>query len=368
MLLCLTVAIALLLLALHNTLFWPRVLPTDAYSGATLSLLIPARNEEANLPECLAAASRQGDPVCEILVYDDHSTDGTAEIVRRAGEADPRIRLIPPRPLPPGWLGKPFACQCLAQEARGEWLLFIDADTRLAPGGAAAAARAAVERGVTFLSCWPGLVLGTYAERLLMPMLNFVVFTLFPAQLSLRSMRPSLGLAHGACILCRRSEYWRFGGHQRVQEEIFEDTILARLWRSAGLRGICLDGQDVVRVRMYSSLFAIWAGFQKNFRPAFRSEAGFWAFLGLHVGVFVLPFLHAAVALAQGRVPWTAWSAVAAAWVIRGAQAVRFRYPLWAVPFHPVAEVFLVALGLSSWYRCRMGGGVWWKGRRYRGI
>lgn len=349
-----------------NVVGWPRIRPLVDQVDTSVSVLIPARNEEENLPSCLDAALAQGGSVSEILVYNDHSDDRTAEIVRQYADHDPRIRLVPPVPLPAGWCGKPFACQQLADHARKPWLLFIDADVRLTPGAICGMVDAAERYGATFLSAWPGLDLVSVWEKVLMPMLNFVVFTLFPAPLSLVRNDPSLGLAHGASILVRGDMYRKIGGHSSVRNQLFEDTALARQWRARGQRGICLDGQDVVRVRMYRSLGDIWVGFQKNFFPAFRHGMSFWMFLVLHFAVFFLPLVLLVLPGLDADIRTIA--AVGAAFVfgMRVMLNLRFRYPWWSVLFHPLAELFLVALGLTSWWNYRIGGGVVWKERFYR--
>jgi hypothetical protein len=202
-------------------------------------------------------------------------------------------------------------------------------------------------------------------EGALMPLLNFVVFTLYPAPLALRRDDSSLGLAHGSCLLARRVEYEKAGGHGAVRGELFEDVRLAQHWRAKGLRGLCLDGRRVVVVRMYRSLGEVWRGFQKNFFPAFHSAWSFCAFLALHLLVFLLPFALAPLAFTS---PW-AWPFAAAAVCVlaaRAALAWRFKHPWWSVVLHPLGEALLVALGLASWWRCRTGRGVEWKGRRYR--
>jgi glycosyltransferase involved in cell wall biosynthesis len=329
--------------------------PTPASPLSRLSVLIPARNEEENLPRCLEAVLSQPG-VEEVLVYDDHSVDGTAEVVQSFTRQDPRVRLIRPLPLPEGWCGKPFACHTLAGQAAHPWLLFLDADAVLPPGAASGILAEASRRAVTLLSCWPALAMHSFWEKLLMPMLNFVVLTLYPAPLALkRPQDASLGLAHGALMLARKDAYLRVGGHAAVREELFEDTALARLWRLRGERSLCLDGSRVVSTRMYAGFGEIWRGFQKNFYPAFHSQLSFWAFLGLHGFVFLGPFLTAN------------WPAAGCVLAMRLLLALRFGHPLWSVLFHPLAEGVLIALGLTSWWRYRHGSGVVWKGRRYRG-
>lgn len=358
-------ALALLALTLWNVLCWPRVRTDAAVAEAdTVSILIPARDEESNIAACLDAAVAQGEVVCEILVYDDHSTDATARVVEEY--AWRRVRRLSPKPLPAGWCGKTFACAQLAAEARGRWFLFIDADARLCEGAVARSVAEAEARGVSLLSCWPALELRGFWERALMPLLNFVVFTLYPAPLALVRDDTSLGLAHGSFMLARRDAYERAGGHELVRDEIFEDTRLAQSWRARGEKSLCLDGRGVLRVRMYRSFPEIWRGFQKNFFPAFRSARSFWAFVALHFAVFLLPFLLAPALWADEVArPFVALSVVAVI-ATRLALALRFGHPLWSVLLHPLGEAVLLALGVSSWWRCRRGRGVEWKGRRYR--
>ncbi len=384
-------ALALLGVALWNALAWGRVRDADDKHGGgkvgrgsdegesgvatttgAVSILIPARDEAANIAACLDAALAQGsEAVGEILVYDDHSADDTPLLVSNYARRDSRVRLVRPVPLPAGWCGKTFACARLAGEARGRWLLFLDADARLAAGGAARMTREAEARGATLLSCWPRLEMRGFWEGALMPLLNFVVFTLYPAPLApRRRLDPSLGLAHGSCILARRDTYELVGGHAVVRDQLFEDVRLAQAWRARGRFSLCLDGQAIVSVRMYNSLAEIWSGFQKNFFPAFRRARSFWAFVALHCFVFLLPFALAPLLLlttaAQGAGTMLALAA-ACVLLTRGVLAARFRHPWWSIALHPLGELLLVALGVSSWLKCRAGRGVVWKGRRYGG-
>lgn len=332
-------------------------------SPSHVSVLIPARDEEENIAACLDAVLAQGTTISEILVYDDHSRDGTAQLVKTYAKYDTRVRLVAPSPLPAGWCGKTFACARLAEEARGRWMLFLDADARLSACAAALIVREAEARGVSLLSCWPRLLTQGFWEGALMPLLNFVVFTLYPAPLALRRVDASLGLAHGSCMLARRDDYELVGGHTAVRGELFEDVRLAQAWRAAGRPSLCLDGRTVVGVRMYSSFGDIWRGFQKNFFPAFRSARSFWAFMALHLFVFLLPFLLLPLAATKLGAAWV--SAAACVILTRIVLGLRFRHPWWSSLLHPLSESVLLALGVSSWLRCRTGRGVEWKGRNY---
>ena len=347
-------------LAAWNAIAWPAITTRRSRVRGAVSVLVPARDEAPTIGGCLDSVLAQGPPLCEVVVYDDRSADDTAAQVERKAERDTRVRLLKGGDLPPGWCGKPHACQRLADEANGEWLLFLDADARLYPEAISRLLEEASRRHVTLLSAWPGLALGSAWERLLMPVLNLVVFTLYPAPLSLRRGDPSLGLAHGACILVHRETYLRLGGHAMVQDQLFEDSRLAQAWRARGERSLCLDGQSVVSVRMYSAVGEIWRGFQKNFYPAFRRETSFWAFLSLHASTFVLPV----VLVLMAPSPVTL-AAAAAGILMRLVLAVRFRHPLWSAFFQPVAALVMIGIALTSRARYRAGAGVEWKGRRY---
>lgn len=335
-------------IAAINVLWWRRVRIASGLSGE-IAILIPARDEETRLPACLESVLPQS--ASAILVYDDHSTDGTSSVIEDYARRDPRVRRIAPVALPAGWCGKTFACAQLAAQATTKWLLFIDADVELAPGAAARIAAEAERRSVSLLSCWPGFVMRGFWERTLMPMLNFLVFSIFPEPLASMMNSPSLGLAHGACILARRDVYERLGGHSLVHDQVFEDTRLAQRWRARGERSLCLDGQDLVRLRMYAGFGEIWRGFQKNFYPAFRHQTNFWLFMALHGAIFLVPFM---------RGDWYTSGFVLAA---RMMLAARFSQPVWSVALHPLGETVLILLGLNSWWKCQSGRGVQWKGR-----
>jgi glycosyltransferase involved in cell wall biosynthesis len=327
-------------------------------------VLVPARDESTTIGACLESVTGQGPSLLEVLVYDDRSADETAAIVETWGIRDPRVRLVRGGHLPPGWFGKPHACMQLAEQAGGEWLLFLDADARLQPAALERLIHEARRRQLTLLSPWPALQMVSLWEQLLMPVLNLVVFTLFPAPLSLVRGDASLGLAHGACILARRDTYRRLGGHALVRNEIFEDSRLAQRWRARGERALCLDGQAVVSVRMYRTPAEIWHGFQKNLYPAFARETSFWAFLLVHLLVFVAPLITLMAAPST-----TAALAVAGGVLMRLLLAVRFRHPLWSAWLQPIATCVMVGIALLSRRRYAHGG-VEWKGRRYtrRGV
>ena len=356
------------LVAALNLTLWRREAVDQSCPSASVTVLIPARNEERHLSECVESAIRQGPGLSEALIYNDDSTDGTQEVIDDLVIRFPgRVRQVERATLPEGWVGKPHACQRLAEAADSKWLLFIDADTRLMPGAIDALVGIAERRDASFVSAWPRIEMRSFSERFLMPLLNFVVFSLFPAPISRRRRGASLGLAHGACILVLSETYRRIGGHTLVRDRLFEDTELARVWRRHGERSQVTDGSTIATLRMYTTFRGIWNGFSKNYYPAFSSTLSFALFqVFMAIAYVVFPFAIAGLVVAG--ILDSRWLGLAALSLLpRLLIALRFSHPLWSVPLHPIAVTVMVALGLRSWWLSERGGGVSWKDRRYRG-
>ena len=224
-----------------------------------VSLLVPARNEEANLRACLESLIAQQGVAFELIVIDDQSTDRTADIA----QSFPSVRLITADPLPSGWCGKQHALHCGVQYARGEWLLFTDADTVHRPGSLARAVAEAKEYGAALLSYSPRQEIRTIWERCVMP----VVF----AELA-RTYRPRdvcdpaspAAAANGQYLMIRRDVYERVGGHAAVRDSLLEDVALARAVKQMGERIRFRYGGDAVSTRMYRSFGALCEGWTKN--------------------------------------------------------------------------------------------------------
>ena len=207
-----------------------------------LSVLIPARNEEARLSPCLSTLSDSDYPILEILVLDDHSTDGTAHLVQQRAKGDSRIRLLSGKPLPEGWVGKPWACHQLSQEAKGDYLLFVDADTRFSDITIAHTINLAQQEKADLISLWPFLESHTWSEKLVIPFVHLFILFYLPhwAKGSLRCF----GAANGQFVLFRRDAYEKIQGHESVRNHMVEDIAIARNMRSAGFKVLNLDGTN----------------------------------------------------------------------------------------------------------------------------
>lgn len=359
--------------------------PEDFVGGDVplVSVLVPARDEAHRIAPCVGSLLAQDYPNVELLVLDDHSADNTATVVLGLGLTEdggswPRRQLLRGEPLPPGWTGKAWACAQLARAARGEWLLFTDADTVHAPGALAAMLAHARRTRADLLSAWPRQVVGTWSERLVIPLVYVLVLGFLPLwALAWFQRRPQLaakappdtlrrlGAANGQFLLFRRATYERLGGHAAMRSHLVEDVALARLVAdrtSQGWRVINCDGLPWVRCRMYRAFPELWEGFTKNLRAAFEDQAAaFWMSGLFQFAVFVLPFVFALTGVGGPL----AWVEVGLVYLIRGVLTWRFRTGWGSWLAHPLGHGLSLVIALNSWRRS-VGGGVSWKGRVYQ--
>lgn len=247
-----------------NLLTFPRLRPSADTSGPPprVSLLVPARDEALNLATTLPLMLAQ--PVWEVLVLDDASSDGTGAAVSAQAEADPRLRLLRGRALPPGWTGKNWACRQLAEAASGELLLFVDADVRLRAGALAAALDLFRASGAGLLSVWPRQITPTLPERLVVPLVDMVLLAGLPYPLVRSLPAASLAAGNGQFMLWSREAYRSSGGHEAVRGEVLEDVRLSQRAKAAGVPLTLALGTSLIEVRMYRDWSALVDGFAKN--------------------------------------------------------------------------------------------------------
>lgn len=244
--------ILFLLKSRRNYLLLPELPLVDA-PMPDLTVIIPARNEAANLPRVIPSLSGS-----RVIVVDDSSTDSTAAVARSAG-----AEVISPPALQTGHLGKPNACLAGARAANSEWLLFVDADTWYETGFAASFVLYAERASLDFVSAFLRQETRTPAERILLP----YAFALYFAGVSatrVNSAGSREALANGQCLLVRRSAYFRIGGHAAVIRSVIEDVALAAQAKAHGLHVRVVRAEHLGHVRMYESFTAIRRGFEKN--------------------------------------------------------------------------------------------------------
>lgn len=341
-----------------NLRYWRRAGPPATAVTERVSILLPARDEAAEIASCLLALRAQTalDDV-EILVLDDASTDGTAGLARAAAGDDPRVRVLTGSGPPPGWLGKPAACDRLAHESTGSVLVFVDADVRLAPHAVAAAVTLARRAGLDLVCPYPRQLAGTLAERLVQPLLQWSFLTTLPLRVAESSPRPSLGAANGQFLVVDADAYRRAGGHAAVRDDVLDDLALLRAVKAAGGRGTVTDGTDLATCRMYRSWPELRDGYSKSLWTAFGSPAAGLGTCALLLGVYVVPPL---AALTGSRAGALGYAAAVAGRVVVGRRAGSRTVPDAAA--HPASVLLLAALVLRSVHGARTGR-LRWKGR-----
>jgi hypothetical protein len=323
-----------------------------------VSIIVPARNEEASLGDCLASLTAQTGVAFEIIVVDDGSIDRTREIAQNFA----KVRVISGAPLPDGWTGKNNAVIAGAKEARAQWLLFTDADTVHLPGSLARALAEAKREGVDLLSYSPEQVAVTFAERAVMPVVFAELAAKYPPQ-KVREQNSGIVAANGQYLLVRRATYDAVGGHAAVATEILEDVALARLFHNKGKHGYFRYGGDAVRTRMYRNWPQLREGWTKNLALLFPhperlavQSLFLWFVAGSALGV----------AVSGAASQHFAWIVAAALWLL---PYRRIRVAHFSTANNLIAIAFglpMFAYLLLRSKRAHENGQVSWKGRAYR--
>lgn len=331
-----------------------------------MSIIIPARNEEARLGECLASLVGQRGSF-EVLVVDDGSIDRTREIAASFSG----VKVLAADPLPAGWAGKSNACWTAAKQARGEWLLFTDADTVHAPGSLERSLAEAREHGADLLSYSPAQAVHGFWQHAVMPLVFAELACTYRPQ-EVCDPAKEAAAANGQYLLVRREAYEAVGGHAAIAQVLLEDVELARRVKRSGRRLRFRYGGDQVRTRMYGSFGEMREGWTKNLaalfpRPRRLAAARMAEFLTVPAATVV-----AAAALARGPDRTVEWTAAIAAAALAVATFARFLRRVGRAHFgwrSNLAAFFGLPLFAYLLLRSQLyykRGTVTWKGRSYR--
>ncbi|MGE3810656.1 MAG: glycosyltransferase family 2 protein [Candidatus Nanopelagicales bacterium] len=329
-----------------------------------VSVLVPARDEAGRIGPCIASLLESGGlPDVEVLVLDDGSSDGTADVVLRVAAGDPRLRVIDGggAAVPEGWLGKTWACHRLAEQATGSVLVFVDADVRLSPQGIAASVALLRSAGLDLVCPYPRQLADGALPRLVQPLLQWSWATTLPLRAAETSPRESLAAANGQLLVVDRDAYDRAGGHAAVRGEVLDDVALLRAVKRSGGRGVVADGTDVAVCRMYDSSEQLVEGYTKSLWSAFGSPAGAAGVVGALSWLYVVP----AAAAAAGPTPASRrWGAVGYAAGVAGRVLVARRTGGRAVDSlaHP-ASVAAFGVLVAESLRRKRSGALTWRGR-----
>lgn len=326
-----------------------------------VSLLVPARNEARSIAACVYSLLAQQYPNFEVLVLDDGSTDGTSAILARlVEEAGGRLRVLQGELLPPGWSGKNWACHQLARAAdpTSEYLLFTDADTTHAPAALPRVLGAAARDGLALLSLMPRQEVGSWGERLVVPLLALQILGYLPLPLAERWRWPTMAAANGQYLFFNRAAYEASGGHAAHPQQLAEDVILAQQVKVAGGRVRLANGAGLVRCRMYHSTTQVIAGFRRSFAAGLRWNAPLLAAMILfNLLAYWLPFMRPRSPVARAQ--------AAAILLLRMALAKKTATPQSSALLHPLGITMLLIIQLLAARDGVTGSAIQWKGRAY---
>ena len=337
-----------------------------------LSLLIPARNEAAGIGECLHAALGSAGVDLEVVVLDDHSTDGTAEVVAAAAKEDGRVRLESAPPLPDGWCGKQWACFTLARRSdpSRELLCFIDADVRLAPHALRTLCDERERRGAGLLSGFPREVCGTAIEAAVIPLIHFVLLGFLPIAVARRLRGPAWAAGCGQWFLTTRAAYEAVGGHAAVRASLHDGLTLPRAYRAAGERTDIVDAAPLATCRMYHGAAETFAGLAKNATEGVAAP-GLIGFFTVVLGLGQVAPVPLLIAGGLGAFPLSSLSlaallaAAGLSFGTRAALAAAYRQPWLGAALHPVGVAFFLAVQWYALTRKLIGRPAAWRGRSY---
>ena len=323
-----------------------------------VSVLIPARNEEGSIDGAIRSVLENDGAEIELIVLDDHSDDRTAAIVQAAAARDSRVRLVSAPPLPVGWCGKQHACSVLSQHATNDLLCFLDADVRLASDALARMAGYLEESGADLISGFPRQLTGTFSEKLLIPLIHFVLLGFLPLRQMRGSTNPAFAAGCGQLMFARKNGYLAAGGHGAIRATLHDGLKLPKAFRVAGRKTDLFDATDIATCRMYHNAREVWLGLAKNATEGLAAPGRIVPVTLLLIGGQVLPFL---------LLPWSvwAWVPILAAWYPRFASIRRFRQPVSSALLHPLGVTVLLLLQWYALLRSMLGKPAGWKGRTY---
>jgi chlorobactene glucosyltransferase len=349
----------------------PNLSDVPPASGRLVSVIVPARNESGTIETVVRSVLASTYRPFELLVVNDRSTDDTAAIVTRLAAGDPRVRLIEGQPLPEGWYGKPWACVQGYRAARGELLLFTDADTRHEPELLARSVGALEQERADLVTVAPHQRCVTFWERVIMPQIWLLLGLRFhPARVN-RARRERDVIANGQYVLVPRSSYEAAGTHEAVRHEVAEDLALAQVFFRAGRKLHFAFAERLMETRMYHGLRPLVEGWSKNVylggRRSFPHEPVLRALIPVMLGL-ALGFWLAPPAVLLAVWPGGAWGPAAALAVALSAAfwmlvSYGMRIPAWYGLLYPLGAAMAIYIVLrSTWRGARR---VEWRGRTY---
>lgn len=381
----LTILSIFLIVSVRNIITFARLKPISTNEYKTIlqgenrnenpyvSIMVPARNEERMIRECVESLLLQKYDNYEVIVLNDNSTDNTAKILNELSIKYPeRLTVIENDSLPDGWVGKNWACHTLSQNAKGELLLFTDADTIHKPDCLTSSVSFLLKNKLDFFSIIPHEEMLTFGEKTIIPVIHFLFFAYLPNDLITKTRKTSISAANGQFMFFRRTAYNEINGHQSVKNNIVEDVFLAKEIKKAGKRMALADGTDFVTCRMYTNFSEAFKGFSKNLFAGFSFDLVMFSVFIIHLPiVFIIPPL---LPILYFFIPESSFFSMvelpliltAIPIIIRIIMSFRFRLSLPAAFLHSLTSLFAMAISINSIRWAYSKSGLQWKDRYYK--
>ena len=330
-----------------------------------VSVLIPARDEEAGIQASIRAVLGSENVNVEVIVLDDHSTDDTAQIVQSIAANDSRVKYLLGKELPSGWNGKQHACWQLADAASHERLVFLDADVRLKPMALRRLTRYQDSNAAALLSAFPHQETGTVLEKLVIPMMHFILLGYLPFTRMRGNSDPAFASGCGQLFMTRKRDYHQAGTHEAIAASRHDGLKLPKAYRLADLTTDVVDGTGLAECRMYDSAPAVIRGVLKNATEGIANPRLIVVFTVLLIGSSVLPLLVFIASTITGQ--WLPQVVAAIALLLghtpRALAAIHFRQSWLGVIFHSVATSLFVSLQWIALVMHFTGKQISWRGR-----
>ncbi|MFC2144998.1 glycosyltransferase, partial [Actinomycetota bacterium] len=327
-----------------------------------ISILIPARNEEDNIKRCINSLLKQDYDNFEILVLDDNSTDNTAKIVNELIKKDPRIKLYQGKPLIRGWLGKSYACQQLAGYAKGQFFLFVDADTLHFPTSISSSVACLLKYELDALSVFAKQIIVSFSERMVVPFGNFMILAFMPLALIRRSRKALFCTAIGQFMLFKKDVYEAIGGHESIKGEILEDVIISKHVKKSGYKFMIFDGRNNLYCRMYHNFSEVVSGYSKILFASFDySVMMLFISITLMAAIYITPF----VMLPLGIIfDWhqiyvnIIFFQIIFILITRIIMSIRYRMKVIDLFLYPLSVIYLLSMAVNSVLQYKFNIGV----------
>ena len=329
-----------------------------------VSVLVPARNEETNISKCLNALLKQKYRLLEIIVLDDGSDDHTADLVSKFAESSLRLKLLSGLPLPEGWTGKNWACHQLSQDASGDFLLFIDADTILSEDSVSNALIESMDHSVDLLTVMPNRVSSCVIEWLMYPFIDWVSFCWLPMYMAGKSKSLNLSATFGQFVMFTREAYNITGGHKAIAVNPLDDFELGRMVKRHGLRWMLFGCTNSVKVLSYQGNLDAFKGVSRSVFPTLYYRVSILMLLVFGLILFTLlpPTTIVLNAMAYSQeshflfMAFVSLAMLTISWII---VCRKFHHSLLTLPFYPVSVILMVLVAFHSLISYSFGATTW---------